>query len=217
MSRPIYEPTPARMDSQLTYGSDQLFRRPAPMFAGTTVFPTFRARKQVATQNIISGPQNITVCWDCWEICDEDVFSVITTGGPGECEDFLLEVGLNRTGVYAIHAQLHYQDSLTFKAAIGMFDDVNDRMWYDLDDWLDVGTAAPSLSFQVVRLYNEFDAAQIRIETMHTSATDEVLGSYDTGDSCVWQMVYLGDYDCEDCPGSATEIYIGGGGTCDNC
>jgi hypothetical protein len=78
------------------------------MFAGQSVFPTFRARKHLATLTIISGPQNVAVCWDCWEICDTDVFSEEVIGGPGECEDYLIAVGLNRTGVYAIHAQLQY-------------------------------------------------------------------------------------------------------------
>jgi hypothetical protein len=68
-----------------------------------------------------------------------------------------------------------------------------------------------------VRPYNELDAAQIRIEAMHTSPTDEVLGSDDTGASCFFQIVYLGNYDCEDCPGSDAaffNLYSGGGGTC---
>lgn len=37
MSRPVYEPNPARTDSVLGFGSDQLFRRPAPVIsAGIT-------------------------------------------------------------------------------------------------------------------------------------------------------------------------------------
>lgn len=35
MTRPIYEPTDAREDARLSYGSDQLFRRPSPRGAGT--------------------------------------------------------------------------------------------------------------------------------------------------------------------------------------
>lgn len=211
MSRPIYEPTTQRQLSYQGFGSDQLFRRPSPVTDGG-VISSFRARRNFATQNIPTD-QNIAVCWDCWEICDTEIFSE-ETFGIGDCADSLLDVGLNVSGVYAIHVQLQYDETLTFKSAVGVYDFTTTRMWYSLDNFLDVGTAFPSLTFQAVRAYNIDDAVRIRVETIQNSGSDKTIGSDDTGVNNFFQIFYLGPYDCEDCVSSASQLYIGGGGSC---
>lgn len=80
MSRPIYEPTPARYDAYNDFGNQQLFRRPAP--EGATTAPAFfRAYNVFVPRTCGSTGTTQTMVFDFWENCDETVFDVQTTAG----------------------------------------------------------------------------------------------------------------------------------------
>lgn len=210
MTRPIYEPSLTRTDAELGYGRDQLFRRPAPTDTG--LLPGFRARRELGSLTIPSGSDAV-VCWDNWEMCDPDVFEEGALG-TGSCANQLVGVKLLATGVYAIHAQLDYEETLNFKSAIGVWDLITEKMWHDLPDWMDISTAAPSLHTQIVRAYHAAETAEIRISTMHLAGVNKTIGSDDTLTSNFFQIYYLGPYDCTDCPDDALWPYIGGGFSC---
>lgn len=55
MSRPIYEPTSVREDARLSYGVDQLFRRPASSRAGRFVGIVFPSTTVVAAGDDAAG------------------------------------------------------------------------------------------------------------------------------------------------------------------
>jgi hypothetical protein len=210
VSKPIFEPSLTREDARLSFGNDQLFRRPSP--SGQGILPSFRARRELGSLSV-SDLANTNVCWDNWEICDTSVFEEGDLGSGG-CANQLIEVNLLATGVYAIHAQLDYEEDLTFDTGIGIYDNVNSKMWHSLGNWLDVNTAGPSLTIEIVRAYHADDSAQIRVETLQNSGSPKNIGSDDTGCSNFFQIYYLGAYDCEDCPASAILPYIGGGFSC---
>ena len=178
--------------------------------------PTFRARRQygslaITTAGASTGGHNI--CWDTPEICSPDFFSEGLMGS-GVCSGQLIGVNLLVTGVYAIHAQLDFEETLNFESAIGVFDVINSKMWHSLHDWLDVGTADPTLTIEVVRAYNELDGAQITIEVQQNSGSDKNIGSDDTNTSNFFQIYYLGGYACDDCASESILPYFGGGGGC---
>lgn len=209
MTQPIQEPSTPRKLTSFGYGQEQLFRRPAP--AGTGPLPGFRARRELGSLSV-NSLSNTNVCWDNWEICDPDVFQEGTLGS-GACANQLLEVNLLATGVYAIHAQIDYEEDLTFKTGIGIHDNVTAKMWHGLDSWMDVGTAAPSLTIEIVRAYHVLDQAQIRVETLQNSGSAKNIGSDDTLCSNFLQVYFLGSYDCDDCIDGVLP-YIGGGFSC---
>ena len=57
MTRPIYEPSLTRTDATLGYGSDQLFRRPAPLVEAGTIYWARRAQYDTANQDVTWGSQ----------------------------------------------------------------------------------------------------------------------------------------------------------------
>ena len=87
MTRPIYEPSLTRTDAQLGFGSDQLFRRPAPR--SEAEIPGFHG---YMTEDItlVTGT-DARLEWDFWIIDDTTVFDVDTSGGDATDVYLLLD------------------------------------------------------------------------------------------------------------------------------
>ena len=63
MTRPIYEPSLQRTDRRLTYGNDQLFRRPAPTAADVAAYP-YVFRELAGSGQVVGGGTLATISWD---------------------------------------------------------------------------------------------------------------------------------------------------------
>lgn len=117
MTRPIYEPTPARADASLDYGQQQLFRRPAnpgvhyPICFRAAMGPTADPENDRVHYPSAQGGDN--VYWDKWDLqYDTTVYDT----GPYEQTvlgiPVIAGVGLLQIGIYSIHAQIDLNDTL---------------------------------------------------------------------------------------------------------
>lgn len=146
MTRPIYEPSLPRTDAVLGYGSDQLFRRPAPVNA--YIIPGFHAYKN-STLTLTTGNDG-RLNWDDWIIDDADVFAAGALSGSD-----LTEIKLLLPGWYAIHCWASWSaEPATGFAGIAMIHDDTDisepRQAMGMTYPLNFNTA-PTMTFQIVR------------------------------------------------------------------
>lgn len=80
VTQPIQEPGPStRTDAKLTWGSNQLFRRPDPNT--TPTISVFRALRPEGEDVTVPSTSIIAVDWIEWENCDEAVFFPLQTDG----------------------------------------------------------------------------------------------------------------------------------------
>lgn len=86
MTRPIYEPTPARKDSYLEFQTDQLFRRPAPPASEATI-PGFHG--WMTEDLVLTTGNDGQLAWDFWIIDDGSIFDATTITG-GDATDVTL-------------------------------------------------------------------------------------------------------------------------------
>lgn len=126
MTRPIYEPTPARADAQLDFGQQQLFRRPAPVSIGTGP-PVFRAAvgppggtgtpydPEIYREHYTTGDDGENnVFWDQWDTTfDTSLFATNlyeftrnATEGP-----VIGGLALLRRGLYSIYAIVDFNEA----------------------------------------------------------------------------------------------------------
>lgn len=84
MTQPVQEPTTQRDIARLGFGTEQLFRRPAP--ESGVLIEYFRAVRY--TTLTVAGASQVVVDWDEWEVCREDIFAPLNTllqpAQPGE-------------------------------------------------------------------------------------------------------------------------------------
>jgi hypothetical protein len=93
VTRPIYEPNLERKDAELGYGSDQLFRRPAP--TSTSVI----SMAQYAVDNFSLSASGAIINWS----------SINTTFDAGNHFDLTggADPEINDAGIYAFHFKFH--------------------------------------------------------------------------------------------------------------
>lgn len=88
MTRPIYEPTPARYDAYNDFGNQQLFRRPAPTSEGATI-PGFHG--YMTEDLVLTTGNDGQLAWDFWVNDDDTIFEAGTITG-GDATDVVLLV-----------------------------------------------------------------------------------------------------------------------------
>lgn len=114
MTRPIFEPSTSRTEAKLGFGSNQLFRRPAP-HAGTT--PTaLRGVRDYGTGLVVASASETPVTFTDWENEDSTVFAETLSGGN------LQKVGFLQQGIYTV--------TITILWEIG-FDGITEVCWLD--------------------------------------------------------------------------------------
>lgn len=149
MTRPIYEPSLPRTDAVLGYGSDQLFRRPAPVSA--YIIPGFHAYKN-SNLTMVTGT-NDQLRWDDWINDDVTIFEAGALSGSD-----LTEVKLLVEGWYSVLCWIHFSSPPTAGfAGITMIHDDTDitepraaamGVTYPMN-WSDNAT----VNFEVVRYF----------------------------------------------------------------
>lgn len=118
MTRPIYEPSLTRTDAVLGYGSDQLFRRPAPVNAYT--IPGFHA--YMTEDLVLTTGNDGRLEFDFWINDDATVFEAGTLSG-GDVTD----VKLLLDGWYSVKCWAGFSnDPATGFAGIMMIHDDTD-------------------------------------------------------------------------------------------
>lgn len=60
MTRPVFEPTPGRVDASLGYATRQLFRRPSPLSSGVAIVPWARLKFVEVEQDIDFGGETVS-------------------------------------------------------------------------------------------------------------------------------------------------------------
>lgn len=148
MTRPIFEPTLPRVDAELGYGRDQLFRRPAPQ--GGSLIPGFHAHKESTL--VLTNGNDGRLNWDEWIIDDDTVFQAgVLTGSD------LTEIKLMLPGWYAVHCWATWSaDPASGFGGISMLHDDTDiaeaRQAMGLTYPVNFATA-PTMTFQIVRYF----------------------------------------------------------------
>lgn len=165
MTRPIYEPTPARKDSYLEFWQDQLLRRPAP--SGGELIQIFRAYHYLSTITRTSGGSQSLVDWDYWNFCDEEVFVPLDTAlqpdptpGVDQVRRVQLGADVNSTvpGKYDIYFGTVPDSTFTGSVELAMHD--GDDTWGFPDSIchsLQSGFGGSFLLFQLDRIYPILD------------------------------------------------------------
>lgn len=94
MTRPIYEPTPSRTDAVLGYGSDQLFRRPAPV--SSIMMPRFVG--QVDHNITVATAAETDIGLDAWQNDDSTIFEELFDGSGR-----VIALDINQRGLYSVN------------------------------------------------------------------------------------------------------------------
>jgi len=97
MTRPIFEPSTSRTEAKLGYGSNQLFRRPAPVSA--TSFPCFRAYAYNLAAQTITNNNTAYARFDRWQSTDTAVIN--SAGWVPATPDYIVEIDILERGLYA--------------------------------------------------------------------------------------------------------------------
>lgn len=120
MTQPIQEPTGARTDSRLTWGQNQLFRRPAPPTGGTP--SVFRANQWNNELTTPTSTDMEPILFDFWSNPDSSIFSEVLDGGGD-----LVGVELLVPGFIVATLILNWEVSFDFSVA-GLIAD-NEAVW----------------------------------------------------------------------------------------
>lgn len=160
MTRPIYEPTPPRMDAYLDFQQQQLFRRPAPV-AGACTIEYFRAAKAL-TSVTVAGASQVIVDWDTWEYCSEVFLPLNTSLQPAEPGQLVRRVELDDQtypGRYTFMWGAHNASSIggTVEMSIHDGDDIWGRPESTLHGRCDGGLAPGFMQMTMSRIYPLFD------------------------------------------------------------
>jgi hypothetical protein len=155
LSRPVYEPTPARYDAYNDFGNQQLFRRPSTAGVDCSI-QYFRAARYLTPVTTGTGTTQITVDWDAWEFCDENVFTPLDTSlnpDPIPGVDQVRRVRLDYAtypGRYTFVFEAHNSSSIAGSVEMSMHD--GDDIWGRPESVLHAPTGALTVGFFVFNL-----------------------------------------------------------------
>ena len=117
MTQPIQEPLVQRSISQLTWGSNQLFRRPDPNASSPII--ALRATYDPSGGLTVATDTETIINWDTWENEDTSIFEEVLVAGD------LQTVRLIAIGVYSITVGILWETAFTSPTEIDILDQSN--------------------------------------------------------------------------------------------